>query len=148
MRLMRDWSDEELTEVLLEDDERSLQQFVTPLPGALRVLAERPQVFWSRQQAAIRGRIAEREHASPLTMAARVAAAALALVAIFLLQSRPAHAPVPLPAQSDQQLLLSVERSVHRDVPQALEPAALLADDIFRSASANQHSPRSAQGEP
>jgi hypothetical protein len=147
MQFVRHLSDQELTDLILEDDERYFRQVLAALPGSLRIAAERPESFWQRQQAAIRARIAAIERSARPILVARAAAVMLAVVALFLLQSPPAPAPVSRPAESDQQLLLSVERSVHSDVPQALEPAALLADDVFSGVHYERVSQNTRQGE-
>ncbi|HUK24482.1 MAG TPA: hypothetical protein VLV49_07880 [Terriglobales bacterium] len=146
MNFVRHLSDEELTDLALEEDERHLRQAWKGLPASLRLAAERPESFWQRQQAAIRSRMDKAERGMELGLA-RAAAAVLAMAAIFLLQSGnvpPAAAPA---RESDQQLLLSVERTVHSDVPEALEPAALLADDALGGAHATPVSQHVSEGE-
>jgi hypothetical protein len=147
MRIIRHMSDEALTEMLLEDDERYLRKRLAHLPEALRAAADKPESFWQRQRASIRTRMVAAKPASASLVGVRVAAAALVLAALFLLQSAPAPVPPRTPIESDQQLLLSVERSVHSDVPEALEPAALLADDVLGGASSNDVPQHSSQGE-
>jgi hypothetical protein len=97
--------------------------------GALRDFArtqgDRPEDFWTRQRSSAASRISGRA-ASPLTWAA----VAAAVLAAMLLQ-KPRPAPPAMPAtDSDQALLVSVERAVNRQVPQALAPAALLTQEI------------------
>jgi hypothetical protein len=148
MQFLRHLSDEELTDLVLEDDERHLRQALGTLPGSLRIAAERPDGFWLRQHAAMHERIAGVKRASVALLAAPAGALAmLAVAAVLLLRSSPPPVAKRPPAESDQQLLLSVEQSVHSDVPQALEPAALLADDVFSGAQSNQASRRTSQGE-
>lgn len=94
-----------------------------------RTQGDRPEDFWTRQRSSAASRISGRD-ASALTWAAAVAAAILA--AMLLQEPRPA--PPAMPAtDSDQALLVSVERAVNRQVPQALAPAALLTQEISRN---------------
>lgn len=149
MRLIQNLSDEELTDVLLKDEEQSLRGTLESLPKALQAITNQPESFWQRQQAAIRERTTAVERGSMGLVLARVAAAILIVAGVLLLQSAPPAAEIRIPVQSDQQLLVSVERSVHSDVPEALEPAALLADDVFGSVQpqASPVAQQSSQGE-
>jgi hypothetical protein len=62
----------------------------------------------------------------------------MVFVAVLLIEKTPQ--PKPL-AQSDPDhaLLVDVERSVRRELPRALEPAALLAQEVSRSAEARSN---------
>src|SRR5258707_11585339 len=129
MQLMRQLNDEELTDLLLESDERDLLPLMETLPASLRSATERPEWFWKRQQAVIRGRIAERQ--SWLRPAVSWAATmALFVLAILLLRGRPVPPVEQAHVDSDQELLVVVEQVVQSDVPSALEPATLLANEI------------------
>lgn len=106
-----------------------LRRATSALRDSARALAERPEGFWTRQRSSAASRISGRA-ASPLTWAAALAAAVLA--ALLLQEARPA--PPAMPAiDLDQALLVSVERAVNRQVPQALAPAALLTQEISRN---------------
>ena len=106
-----------------------LRSAVSALRGSAHVAAEKPDAFWTRQRSAAASRVSGRA-ASPLTWAAAVAAAVLA--AMLLQEPRPVAPAMPFP-DPDQALLVSVERAVNRQVPQALAPAALLAQEISRN---------------
>jgi hypothetical protein len=100
-------------------------------PAVVEASAERPEMFWQRQRAAIRSRIAIDE-ASRRPWAGFAWATALSLL---VLAGLAVHSAPPLPQATpevdpDQQLLISVEQAIHSGVPEALEPAAMLADDI------------------
>ncbi len=101
------------------------------LPGAILTATDQPDAFWIRQRAAIRSRIAI-EQASRRPAKAFVLATALALI---LLVTAVLKTSVPPPgpraqADPDQELLVAVEQAVHSDVPEALAPATILADEI------------------
>jgi hypothetical protein len=129
MQLMRQLNDEELTDLLLENDERELLPLVETLPDSLRCATERPEWFWKRQQAEIRGRLAKRQRwfRPAITWAATMA---LFVLAVLLLRGSPAAPVQQAHADTDQELLVAVEQVVQSDVPYSLEPASLLADEI------------------
>jgi anti-sigma factor RsiW len=107
-----------------------LRRATAALRDSARTQAEQPEPFWTRQRRSSASRVSA--HAvRPLTWAAALAAAVLA--AALLQEPRPA-APVTPTADPDQALLVSVERAVNRQVPQALAPAALLTQEISRNA--------------
>ena len=109
------------------------------LAGGLRALrqealeaSDKPEVFWSRQ----RGLMTAAPRRRPLSP--RFAwAAGLALVAglagVYLTRE-PASVRVGTVADPDHELLRDVERAIRRDLPRALEPAALIAGDLDRAA--------------
>ena len=147
MQLIRHLNDEQLTELLLEGDQRELQPALASLPDWLRSNADQPEWFWQRQRAAIRGRIAAAERSRFRASLAWAGTLALSVIAILLLNGGPTPAPVHAQIDPDQEMLLSVEDAVHRDVPAALEPAVLLADEISNGAQAQAPSNRSSKGD-
>jgi hypothetical protein len=147
MQLTRHLNDEELTELLLESDQRELQPALESLPEWLRANTDHPEWFWQRQRAAIRGRIAVAERSRLRASLAWASTFALSVVALLLLNGGPRPAPAVRQIDPDQEMLLSVEDAVHRDVPAALEPAVLLADEISNGARAASASNRPSQGD-
>jgi hypothetical protein len=133
MQLVRHLKDEELTELLLDGDQQELQHTLGALPNWLRTAADRPEWFWQRQQAAIRSRMAPAKHARVRPAVAGASALALTLLALLLLNSGPAPKPTLVQTDSDQELMMAVEEAVHGEVPSALEPATLLAEEINNS---------------
>lgn len=131
MQFMRQLNDDELTDLLLESDERELLPLIDTLPASLRSASEKPEWFWQRQQASIRGHVAQRRDWTrpALTWAATMA---LFVLAIVLLRGGTPAAPVVQKARvdPDQELLVAVEQAVHSDVPDSLEPAMVLANEI------------------
>ncbi len=108
-------------------------------------LAERPQSFWCEQHVAITSRIqaGHEQETRPLAWAASFAI--LALVAALLAQGAPplqlqkSRPPVSVGAATqsdpDHDLLVDIQRSARRDVPRALEPASLIAQELHRAAN-------------
>ena len=140
MEIIRHMSDEQLREMLLESDQQALQSVLEGLPEAAREATTKEEHFWSRQREAIWSRIAEREkHQRRLfNFLALAATAAIVAIGTFLTSHR--TVPVPPPetvhqqVDPDQELLLAVEVAVQNGGPAALEPAALLAEEINRHA--------------
>lgn len=134
MQLTRHLNNEELSQLVFESDQQQLRPALEALPAWARTAAARPDAFWERQQVDIRKRIARLPRRSS-TQAATAWAGALAmlLLAIFLLSDSPAPRPSSAQNDPDQELLIAVEQTVQSGVPYALEPAAMLAEEINRS---------------
>jgi len=131
MQLTRHLSNEELGEVIFASDQRHLQRTLDALPEWSRATTEHPDAFWEKQQVDIQKRIdAVQQRSSMRTATAWASAFAVILLATFLLRSSPAPRPSSAQSDPDQELLVAVEQSVQSGVPRALEPAALLADEI------------------
>jgi hypothetical protein len=134
MRVNRYLSNEELREIIFDSDQQHLRPTLSTLQEWAQTAGERPDAFWERQQAEIRKHIA----AVPVRSSAQAVtpwagAFAVFLLAIFLLHSSPAPRPSRAQSDPDQELLVAVEQTVQSGLPQALEPAAMLADEISRS---------------
>jgi hypothetical protein len=140
MQLILHLKDEELTDLLLAADQRELQQTLAAVPNQLRLSTERPEWFWKKQQAAIRERVRARRRSAWRLLPACAGVLGLALLATTLLHHGRTPAPPAAPqaqAVSDQELMIAVEQAVQTDVPDALAPAALLADEISNSQSSS-----------
>ncbi len=113
------------------EEEQRLREFFARYRQALLDAAERPEGFWNWQESAIAERLSGRRTARRL-----VWAGALAMVAFFGVLSIEKRAPSDLiiAEDPDHVLLMNVERSVRRDLPRALEPAALLTQEMDRAA--------------
>ena len=134
MQLIRHLDNEELSQMIFESDQQCLQQTLAALPDWAHALTERPHTFWERQQEEIRQRIASvPERRSTQTVTAWAGAFAIVLLALFLLSDSPAPRPSIAQSDPDQELLIAVEQTVQSGVPQALEPAAMLAEEISGS---------------
>jgi hypothetical protein len=140
MQLTRHLSNEELSEMIFESDQRYLRQTLDALPGWARAASDHPNAFWERQQAEIRKRIAGAPQRSSLqTVTAWASAFAMVLLAILLLSNSPAPRPSVAQNDPDQELLVAVEETVQSGVPQALEPAAMLAEEINSQPISTSH---------
>ena len=137
MRLMRHLNNDQLSEFLMESDQRDLQPLLDDLPASLREAAERPEWFWRKQQAAIRRRLAASQSAWARPVTVLASASALVLLAL-LLRGNPAPPAPQARTDQDQELLIAVERAMQTDVPEALEPASLLAEEISSQAASNR----------
>jgi len=142
MEIIRHLSKEELVDLVIESDQRCLRQTFEALPGWARTAAEQNEEFWQNQRLSIWSRISSAEDRSvrrlPILAWALVAAAMAASVWLF---NRPLVVPPrEVRVDSDHELLMEVERVVQIDGPLALEPAALLAEEMVQELPA-KHSP-------
>ncbi len=112
------------------EEHESLRLVLARYAETTRAAAEQPEAFWRAQQAAVARRWSGRP--APRRLAWAAAAACVVLAAVSLIEKTP---PEPMAqADPDQVLLVDVERSVRRELPRALEPASLLAQELSRSA--------------
>jgi len=131
MEIMRRLSREELSDLMLQSDQRSLGPALEKLPENASTMTEQPEEFWQRQRIAIWGRISDLERRSISRWPLFAAAAGILIVAFFVAFS--GHRPVVTPqakVDSDHELLLNVEQTMQSDGPDALQPAALLAQEM------------------
>ncbi len=107
-----------------------LQGAMTALRDSATHASNRPEAFWQRQRAMISARASLRQFVERRLVWA-TALAVVVLAASMLLKQAPAtHVAAP---DSDQALLIDIDRSVDRGVPEALAPAALLTQEISRA---------------
>ena len=128
-----------------EDCAAEAQRLRAALAGygaAARDSALRPEAFWAWQRGAIAGRLAAQRTPSHRLVWAG-ALVCMVLVAAILLRQAPQIPSAP-PPDPDHTLLVEVERSMRRNVPEALAPAGLLASEMNRAAegSTNRVSPQ------
>jgi hypothetical protein len=106
---------------------------------AARKSADQPESFWLRQRTSAVSRALGRRAVPRLAW--MTAAAVVTLAALSLVRQEPPTKPAPTAtaqtqqaqAESDSALLADVQRQVQREVPEALQPAALLVEEM------NQH---------
>jgi hypothetical protein len=105
-----------------------------------------PEDFWQQQRTRIWQRITTQQQA-PARRTPNFAWAALAaMVALGSLWVSDSPKPVaPKPAQSqiqidDEELMMAVEHAVQSNVPEALEPASLLAQEITQNRGTHSNS--------
>jgi hypothetical protein len=115
-----------------------LQSFAAVV-GAARAEAkksvEQPEAFWLRQREAIGNRVAACDFTHPWKRWMWVTATMMLILLACTLISRKSVQPTTAAARpdADDALLMSVQQSIRSDVPQALKPAALLAQEIDRA---------------
>jgi len=113
------------------EEAKSLRLLLSRYTETVHAAAERPESFWEAQQTAIARHWSGRPVPRRLVWA--VAAACVVLAAALLVGDTPSPEAIAQ-ADADQTLLVDVQRSVRRELPRALEPAALLAQEVSRSA--------------
>jgi hypothetical protein len=142
MEIIRHLSNEELTDLTLESDQRSLRPTLEALPEWARASTERSEEFWQQQRNFIWSRISSSENPAPGRLLRRSpllawsAVTALILLAGFMLNRGSLAPPHKAQVDPDHELLLAVERAVNNDGPAALDPAALLAEEMVQDMSA------------
>jgi hypothetical protein len=131
MEIIRNLTDEQLTDLLVEDDERALQRDLPAIAQAARTATDFDRTFWIAQQVAIRERINSAAH-KHRRLGALVWATAAAMILFGALNLDQHSATVQQTAQTDQdqQLMIAVQEAVDNAGPSALEPAGLLASEI------------------
>jgi hypothetical protein len=113
-----------------------LQEALSGLPEFAARAAERTPDFWRAQRLSIASQISSGGAAQPRWLAWTATVAASLILSVLL--GRPPAPPTPNSAEAvdpDHELLLGVERSLRRSVPLALEPAALLTQELNSAAS-------------
>ena len=142
MEIIRHLSNEELTDLTIESDQRSLRPTLEALPEWARASTERPEQFWQEQRSNVWSRIASSE-GSPSTRTVRRSprlawsvVTALVVLAGFMLDRGSLAPPHRAQMDPDHELLLAVERAVYNDGPAALDPAALLAEEMVQDIAA------------
>ncbi len=122
-------------------EHEQLLQPVKELPEWARSAEEQPEVFWERQRLAIRSRIArESGSARRSTRLAWVVALAIILFASLILKTG-SRVPVQRSqADPDHELLVAVEQALDGDVPEALQPASLLVDEMAKASQPDSNS--------
>ena len=139
MEIIRHLSKEELADLVIQSDERSLRETFAGLPTWGRAAGERNEEFWQNQRNEVWSRISSAEHRSARRLPILAwALAAATIAASGWLLSRPSTVqPQQVRVDPDHELLMEVERVVQIDGPAALEPAALLAEEMVQKLPAN-----------
>src|SRR5947209_1127618 len=140
MEIMRHLTNEELTDLALASDQQSLRLEIEALPEWSRIASERADEFWEKQRAEIWSRVNagdERKSRHALVFASSAAAAIIAIASVML--SFSSREPVIPQARvdSDQELLMTVERVVQSEELPSLQPAALLTREMVQASSAS-----------
>src|SRR6266566_4100166 len=142
MEMIRHLSNEELVDLIIDSDERALRLTFDALPSWAQAASERNEEFWQNQRVAVWSRISSAEERSALRLPILAWALAAVTVAVsgWLLNQPSDLRPPEVRVDADHELLLEVERAVQIDGPLALEPAALLAEEMVQELPA-KHSP-------
>jgi hypothetical protein len=93
--------------------------------------SQRPEAFWSSQEMRIRAHIRSQSARKPRPLWLATATAALIFLAVLLIApARPNQLQTPVRAtiDTDQELLLAVERALASGTPESLEPLTLLVE--------------------
>jgi hypothetical protein len=110
-----------------EDGEDVLREF----RRCARLAAERPESFWDDQRAAVSTRLTHSVRSQWRRQALLWVPAAAAVVLCLFLFVKDGSAPTPdFAGGADQDLLVGVERARDQEFPSALEPAALLTEEM------------------
>jgi len=121
---------------------QSLKRALDGARESLDAAAERSEVFWIRQRAEISARIRQqRDVRHRLVLATAVAS--LTLAASLLMRQAPPQTASP--QVSDQELMTQIESSVMREVPNALAPSAMLAQEMAQAAQKNSNDEKGEQ---
>jgi hypothetical protein len=142
MEIIRYLSDDELQDLTMESDRQALRPTLESLPDWARTSTEHSEEFWQKQREAIWSRIATRQFRAQERLArwspalACSALAAIVLLAGLILKRAPTALPRETQIDPDHELLLHVERAMHSDGPAALDPAALLAEEMVQDMAA------------
>ena len=144
MEIIRHLSNEELADLIIQSDQQALQQTLERLPGWAQAVAERDDEFWHKQRIATWSRIASAEDRPERRL--RILAWALAVATIpvsgWLLERNFVLPSPEVRVDPDHELLIEVERVVQIDGPAALEPAALLAEEMVQDLAVRDSSIR------
>jgi len=149
-------SDEELSELLLappasnahlatcascRTEQDRMRRILGELPSLARVVAHNTDTFWEKQRTAILADIVAPQSRKQFPILVWTLGVAVLVVAGLLLSTAPAPAPTRAETDPDHELMIQLERTLQSAVPQALEPAALLAREITQNAQPNSLSP-------
>jgi len=135
MEIIRHLSHDELADRVLARDEQYLRETLETLPACAKTASEQPDEFWDEQRAKVSSRIAEAE-TRPLQGVPGLAwgaMAAMITVAVLMLHRSPPPQRQETQPDPDHELLIEVERAVQSHGPEALEPAALLAQEMVQA---------------
>jgi predicted anti-sigma-YlaC factor YlaD len=118
------------------EEARSFAEAMAGARASIRKAAEQPESFWREQREGITTRLVDHASYQPWKRFVWVTATVtLVLLATTLLSRNKAPSLPESNAESDDALLLSVQQSIASDLPQALQPAALLTEEIDRAAA-------------
>jgi hypothetical protein len=135
MEIIRHLSDDELAVLLLASDQQALRETLERLPGCAQTVTQQPDEFWEKQRAKVWSRVAQEERsvAQRFPVLRWAAVASIIAIAAMMLHREPAPQIRDARVDPDHELLIEVERAVSTGGPEALEPAALLAQEMIQA---------------
>ena len=116
-----------------------VRRLLGELPGLTN--AQNTDAFWEKQRTAIWVDIVTLQSRKQFPILARALGTAVLVVGGLLLGTAPAPAPTRAQTDPDHELMIQLERTLQSEVPEALEPAALLAREITQNTQPNSLSP-------
>ena len=122
-------------------EQERLRRVLGELPSLVRVVAQNTDAFWEKQRTAIWADIVTLQPRKQFSVLAWALGTAVLVVAGLLLSIAPAPTPSRAETDPDHELMIQLERTLQSEVPQALEPAALLAREITQNSQPNSLSP-------
>lgn len=131
-----------------EMDDKNLKSTLSAWRESAEKQADRPDWFWARQRALVSSRLQQREVRHMPKLAWAGIAATLAIGAALMLPgdrqtggTNPSKQQPPLTATiSDHELLQGLEETMNSGVPDALEPASTLQQEMENAQSAKSTS--------
>ena len=121
-----------------------LRNWVGSLSLLARSAEQQPETFWEQQRFTIQSRISNLPEPRPRRKRLVWATAFAIILFASLILKTGSHQPVQrVDSDLDRELLVQVEQALSGDVPQALQPASLLADEINQAVRPHTNSPRS-----
>ncbi len=141
MQIIRRPSNEQQAELAIDSDQQELRQTLEVLPGRARAATEWSDKFWQNQRISVWSRISAVENQTARRTPILVWALVGAMMAVsgWLLERPLVVPPREVYVDPDHELLMEVERMVQIDGPLALEPAALLAQEMVQDLPARNY---------
>jgi hypothetical protein len=143
MRIIRhpDYEGGESPDLAITRNQQGLRRTLEALPGWAWAASEQSDEFWRNQRIAIWSRISSAEERSARRIPTLAWAVAAAMIAVsgWLLEQPMVAPPREVYVDPDHELLMEVERMVQIDGPLALEPAALLAQEMVQDLPARNY---------
>ena len=128
-----------------EFDDKDIKRSLSAWRESADKQAERPDWFWARQRARIESRMNERKPKRLPSLAWAGIAATLAVGAALMIpgdqpsqlpQQKPVTQASAAPQISDHELLQQLQETMNSEVPDALQPASTLAQEMEQAYSA------------
>jgi hypothetical protein len=117
-------------------EEQHVNHALQTFRDRVHAAAERPDAFWERQRQAVSRKIDRTLSAQrPRPAWAFVSAAVIIALGLALFLERKEPVTPDFAAGHDQELLIKIERSLRKELPEALEPVLLLTAELDTAAN-------------